>query len=199
MDYILTILLSYLMLYKYVTLFIVMFFAGLMVPFPINSLVFAAGVFANQGYFSLSISFFVAVIGNVLGDFTGYTLTRIWRHRYVTKERLDGIPYITQLEKFLMTHAPITIIATRFLGIAGSAVNFLAGLAYMPKRKFLFYDIIGNVITTSLYLFGGYYLGAYSETVTDAMSLIGTLIALSFILGIVLKLVKKWRGMEANK
>lgn len=191
MDYVLSILLSYLLLYKYVTLFVVMYFAGLFIPFPINTLVFATGVFASQGFFNLWLSFGVAVFGNVLGDYTGYMLTAIWKERYVKRSHLEKVPYLPKLEAYLRKYAGLTVFFSRFLGIAGCTVNFLSGLAGVSRTRFLAFDILGNAFSAGIFLFGGYILGTFTETFYDSMSLIGLMISLTFVIIVVLKTIQK--------
>lgn len=191
MDYVLSLLLSYLLLYKYVTLFLVMYFAGLLIPFPINTLVFATGVFASQGFFNLWASFGVAVLGNVLGDYTGYMLTAVWKHRYVKRSHLEKIPYLPALERYLAKYAGLTVFFSRFLGIAGCTVNFLSGIAGVPKKRFLVFDVLGNALSAGIFLFGGYILGTFTETFSDSMSLIGLMISLTFVIIIILKTIQK--------
>ncbi len=191
MDYILSVLLSYLLLYKYFALFSVMYLAGLIIPFPINTLVFAAGVFASQGYFNLWMSFIVALSGNVLGDYTGYLLTAIWKERYVKRRHLEKVPYLPALERYLRRYAGLTVFFSRFLGVAGCTVNFLSGLAGVSKRRFLTFDILGNAISSGVFLLGGYILGTFTETFSDSMSLIGLMIMITFVIIIIINVIKR--------
>lgn len=191
MDYVLSILLSYLLLYKYVTIFFVMYFAGLIIPFPINTLIFATGVFASQGFFNLWFAFFVGLSANVLGDYTGYMLTAVWKDRYIKRTHLEKVPYLPKLESYLQRYAGLTVFFSRFLGIAGNTVNFLSGLAGVSKKRFLAFDILGNALSTGIFLFGGFILGTFTETFSDSMSLIGLMISITFVLIIVLKVIQK--------
>lgn len=183
-------LLSYVLLYKYVAIFFVMVLSGLFIPVPINTLLFASGVFASQGFLSLSGTLFVALLGNVVGDLTGYSLTAIWRHRYVKAEHLAKVPYIEALERNVRTYARITIFTTRFLGIAGSAVNCLSGLADVPWPRFVIFDVLGNFLAIAIFLVGGFILGTYSEGIEDAMSMIGWMVAITFVLAILGKYLR---------
>lgn len=191
MDYVLSLLLSYLLLYKYVTIFLVLYFAGLLIPFPINTLLFATGVFASQGFFNLWPSFGVGLLGNVLGDYTGYMLTAVWKHRYVKRSHLEKIPYLPALERHIQKYAGLTVFFSRFLGIAGCTVNFLSGIAGVSKKRFLAFDILGNAISAGTFLFGGYILGTFTESFFDSMSLIGLMIMLTFVIIVVLKTIQK--------
>jgi membrane protein DedA with SNARE-associated domain len=124
-DTILTSLLSYLLLYKYITLFLVVYSTSLMIPLPANTLLIAAGAFASQGYFSLSITFIVALLANSLGDTSAYMLTNTWKHRFVKKNYLEKILYLRSIENYLKQHTRMAIFVTRFIGIPGAAVEHL--------------------------------------------------------------------------
>ena len=168
-----------------------MYFAGLLIPFPINTLIFATGVFASQGFFNLWIAFGVALVGNVLGDYSGYMLTYLWKHRYVKRSHLEKIPYLPKLEQYLHKYAGLTVFFSRFLGVAGCTVNFLAGLSGVSLKRFLAFDILGNALSAGVFLFGGYILGAFTETFSDSMSLISLMIILTFAIIVITKVVQR--------
>ena len=57
MDYILTTLLSYLLLYKYAAIFVVVLVSGFLLPLPSNTLLMAAGAFASSSGCSCGVAF----------------------------------------------------------------------------------------------------------------------------------------------
>ena len=76
MELILSTFLTFLLLYKYIGLFVISFLAALLLPLPSSSILAAAGAFAAQGYFSISYVLIVAFLGNILGDAAGYFLAQ---------------------------------------------------------------------------------------------------------------------------
>ena len=176
MDYLLTTLLSYLLLYKYVAIFAIVFLSGFLLPLPENTLLLAAGAFASQGYMNAAIIFAVALVSNVLGDSLGWALTRFWGTRIITSERLKSYRSLAKVEGFVHEHLRLTITATRFLGIPGVIVNFLCGLSGVPYRRFVLYDAIGNALDVGLFIAIGYALGSFSEDFSSIASLTGWII-----------------------
>ena len=78
-------LLAYLLLYKYITLFIVCYLAALLIPLPSNTSLLAASAFASQGYLNIYIVIAVALAANVLGDITGFLLARRFGKEFLMK------------------------------------------------------------------------------------------------------------------
>jgi membrane protein DedA with SNARE-associated domain len=72
----LALILSYLLLYKYLAIFILVFSAAVIIPWPVNTAILAVGAFSSQGYFNFWISLAVAISANVSGDLFDYWLTR---------------------------------------------------------------------------------------------------------------------------
>jgi len=185
MGYILATLLSYLLLYKYAALFVVIFAAGILLPLPANTVLFATGAFASQGYFDLPTSLAVALAANTLGDLGGYAITRTWRHRFIKRNYLEKVPYLAFLERYVASHPGLTIMITRFMSTPETLVNFLAGLAGVPVRQFLTFDIAGNILDICLFLGAGYVLGTITEGLSDAISLFGWMIAIGFLIVVI--------------
>jgi membrane-associated protein len=53
----------------------------------------------------------------------------------------------------------VTIIIGRFVPIIRTFAPFLAGVAGMPYRRFLSYNVIGGCLWTSLLVYAGYLFG----------------------------------------
>jgi len=194
MDYLLTTLLSYLLLYKYAAIFVIVFLSGLILPLPSNTLLLASGAFASQGYMSAQGIFWAALVSNVIGDSLGYALTRFWGTRFITRERLGRFKAVARTEEFVRTHVRMTILITRFLGTPGSIVNFLCGLSGVAYRRFVLYDAIGNALDTGFFIIAGYYLGTFSENFSDIAELAGWISLVVVLIFLVLRLFWKKRG-----
>src|ERR1700728_3070844 len=109
MSSIFSALLSYLLLYKYVTLFAANFIAAFIIPIPANNLLLAVGTFASQGYFSFFLSLVVASVANILGDVTGYWLARKVGPAIIKRFKLDQSKYFKKFERGLANYAGPTI------------------------------------------------------------------------------------------
>lgn len=166
MDIILSSLLSFLLLYKYVGLFAVSFLAALLLPLPSSSTLAAAGAFSAQGYFSIETVLLVAFFGNVTGDTAGYLLAR---HYGIKTLRNIGFAKIIvsknyELCKDYLHHFSYSLIFfSRFLTAIGPLVNILAGITHTRYRIFCIVGILGEIAYVLLYGLVGYFLGSEWE------------------------------------
>lgn len=155
--------LSYLLLYKYATLFVIAYLAALILPLPSNTTLLASSAFASQGYLSITIVFLVAFSANVLGDITGFWLSRKYGKNMLMKTPLATIlvsqKYI-DMEKVFTKNAGITIFTTRFFGGVGPLVNIVSGFSErISLTQFLLYGIPGEFVYVSFFTMSGYYVG----------------------------------------
>lgn len=165
-------LLSWLLLYKYTLLFGVFFLSALALPLPGNTLLFATGAFASQGYMNYGLALLVALAGNVLGDAAGYALAAYFGDDVIRTLRIKR-SYLTAVEKYVANHPRATIILSRFGGSLDPVVNILSGLGEVSFRTFLLYDTIGNLLSLALVLTAGFYFGDYWQTFSNFISIIG--------------------------
>ena len=94
-------LLSFLLLYKYIALFVLVFIAAVGLPVPSNTLLIAVGAFASQSYFSLPISLAVAVVANVLGDLLDYFIIRKYGAVILKKNYHKKFSFIAKMKKYV--------------------------------------------------------------------------------------------------
>jgi membrane-associated protein len=167
MEAILDSFLSFLLLYKYVGLFIVAFMASLPIPLPSSSILAAAGAFAAQGYFDITTVLVVAFFGNFLGDAVGYFLARAYGvealHAIGLKRSLSS-PLYLKLKLYTQEFSYSLIFFSRFLTGVCSLVNVLSGLTRVKYRVFFGIEIIGEIAYVLLYGLVGYFLGSEWES-----------------------------------
>jgi membrane protein DedA with SNARE-associated domain len=177
--------LSFLLLYKYVALFVFIFTSAVILPLPDNSILLATGAFASQGYFSFWISLSVALVANVAGDCVGYFLAKRWGKAALTRLRVHVPWYIDRLDGYLRKHPRRSIFLTRFVGTADALVNLLSGFAGIPLPMFLLWDVLGNFVSLFYILYLGYLFGVYWSNVSGILSIAGfILFAIVFIAAI---------------
>ena len=162
MDLILGEFLSFLLLYKYLALFIVAFLAAFLLPLPSSSALAAAGAFAAQGYMNIYLVILVALIGNILGDAAAYYLARYYGeeilHKVGFRHILESKNYHA-LREYMSHYSYSLIFISRFLSGIGPAVSIFAGVMKMPYKKFFAVAIIGEICYVLLYAMTGYLLG----------------------------------------
>jgi membrane protein DedA with SNARE-associated domain len=168
-------LLSWLLLYKYVLLFAVLFFSALALPLPGNTLLLATGAFASQGYMSLPLSLLTVLAANIAGDIAGFMLAdsygeKVIRKMHIKRSYLDGV------EKYVTHHPRATIFLSRFGGTLDLVVNILSGLGDVSLRTFVIYDSLGNLVSLGIVIAIGYYLGDYWQAFSGVVSTAGWII-----------------------
>lgn len=183
----LAIFLSFLLLYKYVALFIIMFLAALILPLPATMILIATGAFAAQGYFNIYLILAVSFLACSAGDSTGYFLARFWGKPALVKigfRKMLKNENFLRLEKRMTKHSFSLVFLTRWLITAiGSPINLLAGLAKIPYGRWFLADLTGEVIYVLFYAGLGFvlssqweYLSGVFETFAWSLSLLGIII-----------------------
>ncbi len=166
MSAILSAFLSFLLLYKYIGLFVVTLLAALALPLPSSSILAAAGAFSAQGYFSITTVLLVAFIGNITGDALGYFISRFYGTSFLKKIGLEKA-LASRLYKTLtgyMEHFSYSLIFfSRFLTGVGPLVNVLSGMTGVKYRTFFGVSILGEIAYVLTYGLVGYYLGSEWE------------------------------------
>lgn len=178
-------LLSFLLLYGYWALFLIVFIAALILPLPTNSLLLAAGAFASQGYFSAPMVLLVAMIANVAGDSIGFFLAQRYGRSAIHLLHLHVPSYIERLERYVLSYPGLTIFVTRFAGAADPLANVLAGFAGVPFRVFLVADILGNLVSIGGVIYAGYFLGIHWQDVINLVSVGDWMLAGVFVIVVI--------------
>jgi membrane protein DedA with SNARE-associated domain len=191
MDALLGFLLSYVLIYKYVAIFLVVYFSALILPLPANAMLLAVGAFASQGYLSVWVSLAVAAVANTLGDLTGYGITRKYGEAVIRKLRMSRVNVFGYLREELREDAAVTVFTTRFAGSLSTASNFLAGLVGVPFLTFFFFDLVGNIIEPAIALGLGYLVGDYWSDLPEFMGLIAGMVAVGVVLFILARIYRR--------
>ena len=149
--------------YGYLILFVIIFLEVFPLTFwlPGESLLFATGFLASQGYFDLTLltlTFFVAsVLGYIFSYYAGTWLRNLIlksNNKYWFKTQ-----HLEYTEEFYKKYGDKTIIIGRFVTIVRSFSPTLAGSAKMPYRKFIRDTFIGGILWSGGMTSLGYYLG----------------------------------------
>ena len=175
-------LLSFVLLYKYDALALIVYISALILPLPANAMLLAIGAFASRGYFNFWVALAVAVLANTAGDLTGYGIARRYGERVTRILRLHKLKFYEQLKEELRTDAAITVFMTRFAGSLSTIGNFLAGLVFVPLKTFLVNDMLGNVIEPFAALTFGYVAGDYWGDLSGFFGIVTAIVALVVII-----------------
>lgn len=178
--------LTFLLLYKYAALFIIAYVAALILPLPSGTTLAAAGAFAAQGYFNFPLVLFVALLGNIAGDATGYFIARRYGVQILAGLGFRNVlhsKYYLFVEKYLYTFPSALIFFSRFFTQANALVNILAGIGKVSWHTFFLFEILGEIAFVFFYGYAGFLLGTQWE---ENLSFVTNGVVVIIIFGLIL-------------
>jgi membrane protein DedA with SNARE-associated domain len=191
-------LLAALLLYGLPLLFGVIVIASVGVPLPINLMLVAGGSFVEQGELKLWPVIIVASTAAVLGDQIGYGLARWGGRRLVARisRKIGCQAQFQKAEALAKRWGGPGIFFSRWLVTGlGPWLNVTSGIAEYPWRRFILWDVLGEVLCAVLYVMVGY---IFSDRVQAIEEILGNLawVILGFIVAVILgwKIVRSLRS-----
>ena len=143
-------------------------FAGFFLPG--DSLLFLAGIYSrdlaaqiipfSNEYTDLIILWIIISLAGVLGNFIGYWFGK--KSGPFLYERKDTFffkkKYLLKAHDFYNQYGGWAIVAARFVPIIRTFAPIVAGVVQMPKKKFIYFNVIGCVAWVFTMLFAGHFL-----------------------------------------
>ncbi len=132
---------------------------------PGDSLLFAAGLLAAKGSFSIGIAILAIFFANFAGVTIGYWTGKGLGKRWLKKEDslLFRHEYVEKAQQFYEKHGGKAIILGRFVPGVRSFVPIVAGVANMSYRRLMLFNAIGALLWAGSIPLIGYYSGAWLE------------------------------------
>ena len=183
--------LASLLVYGLPVLFGVILICSVGVPFPISLMLVAAGSFVEQGEMKLWQVIAVASAAAVLGDQIGYGLSRWGGRRLINRisHKVSAEAKIKQAEALTKRWSGAGIFLSRWLITAlGPWVNVSSGIAAYPWRRFLLWDVLGELLWVILYVGIGY---AFSNRVQTIAEILGNLSWV--VVGLIVTVILGWQ------
>ena len=175
-------LLAALSLYGLPVLFGVLVISCAGVPFPISLMLVAAGSFVEQGEMNLWPVLIVASAGRKGGRHAALWLTR-W-----TGDESN----IRKAEAFTKRWGAAGIFFSRWLVTPlGPWLNFTSGIAAYPWTRFLFWDVLGEVLWVVVYVMLGKFFSGRVEALIEILGNLGWV-----IIGLIVALILGWKLMQ---
>jgi membrane-associated protein len=137
--------------------------SGLFVGFflPGDSLLFAAGFLASQGFLNIFALIVGCFICAVVGDNVGYAVGKRFGHKLFSKE--DSLffhkNHIVKAQKFYEKHGKKTIVLARFMPVVRTFAPVVAGIGKMDYATFFKFNLLGGLVWTSGLCTLGFVLG----------------------------------------
>ncbi len=154
--------------YGYAAIFVLMAMESSSLPVPSEVVLPLAGLFAAKGLLNFWIALLAGVVGSIVGSlidyFIGYFIGKevVYRNLkffHIKKESIEAF------DQWFEKNGFAAIFLTRLVPIARTFINFPAGFAKMPLKKFLLYSTIGIIIWDVVLMAFGFYLLSVNSAV----------------------------------
>jgi membrane-associated protein len=163
---------------------------GLVVmPFlPGDSLLFVAGAITAIAKLNIHLLVGMLIVAAVVGDSVNYYIGSKLGLKVFDNpnSRVFKKEYLERTQAFYAKYGAFSIVMGRFVPIVRTFVPFLAGVAQMPYRTFLTYNIVGGVVWISSLTYAGYLFGNI-PWVKDNLTLIVIGIVIVSVMPMVIK------------
>ena len=181
--------------YKYFLLFPISVVEG-----PIISVI--SGLLCSQGIFSIPITYFVLIMGDMVGDTLYYSIGRWggrpfikrWGHFFGLNENR-----LIKLDSHFKIHAGKTILIGKTQAIGGFFLA-AAGMSKMSYPTFIWFNFIGTVAKSMSLLLIGYFAGHAYKLIDQYLGFYAIIIT-TILVAIVISyfLIKKLRDKRLPK
>lgn len=143
-------------------------------PIPSELVLPLAGFLAAQGRLSLSLTILAATVGSVLGALILYEAGRrlgLRRIRAIVgRLPLMQVEDVDRAVDWFGRHGQKAVLLGRCLPVVRSLISVPAGVAHMPRWRFTLLTALGSLVWNSVFIGGGYALGAQFDQVEEYSS-----------------------------
>ena len=132
------------------------------VPVPGETALIAAAVLASQGELSIELVIAIAAAAAIVGDNIGYGLGRRYGRRLMERPGRTKVRRQVALargEQLFDRHGPKAVFLGRWIALLRIWAAWLAGIAGMRWRSFLFWNALGGIGWALFFGLLGYYGG----------------------------------------
>ena len=131
-------------------------------PFlPGDSLLFACGVFANDGGLELLPLLITVWTAPILGDQSNYWIGHFFGKRIVASGKVKALTpeRIAKTEGMIEKWGPLAVFLGRFFPFIRTFMPFFSGISGMRWSRFVPFSVLGGIVWSSLFVLLGYFFG----------------------------------------
>jgi membrane protein DedA with SNARE-associated domain len=179
--------------FTYAGLFVVLMLCGLGLPIPEDVALLAGGYLVHRGITRYPITLAVSLFGVVAGDNSLFFMGRHFGTglvRYFSIGRPGRKHQIERIEGFMQRHGHRAIFYARFLAGLRALVYLSAGSFGVRPGVFLFYDLLGALISVPIVVTLGYVFGKQLELLVKYIGGFDKLIVVVAVLSLLVYLTR---------
>jgi len=192
----------------YAAVFVLSFISSMGLPVGAEVALIYGGVLASgqvpgEGApLNLAVVIILAVAGEVLGSFAGYSIgrfggralvDRVGKYVLLTHKDLD------RAEAWFARRGEPFVFFGRFIPLLRSFVSFAAGLGEMAIGKFAAFTVIACAIWCTALVSLGYSLGSSYNHVLKAFSYAGYVLGILAVIAVAVVFLHRWRAYRAER
>jgi undecaprenyl-diphosphatase len=171
------------------------------VVFPGEIAVLLGGVLAFQHRVSLTAVLVAAISGAIIGDTIGYWVGRRFGRRLLESRlgRLVKQEHRERAERYLAERGGKAVFLGRFTAALRALIPGMAGMARMPYRTFLVYNVAGGAVWAGAMVMVGYLAGASWQRAASWASRIGLALLALVALGLAVRLAARFTRRRSDR
>ena len=163
---------------------------------PGDSLLFIVGLFLASGFIAtpLWIAIIALAISAVLGNLLGYWTGAKFGPKLFSRpdSKIFKKEYVVITQNFFEKHGPRAIVLARFVPVVRPVITGMAGVARMDYRKYAIYSTIGGILWVLTLTLAGYFFGNI-QFVKDNIELVTIGIVLLSLVPVAIELLRHRR------
>jgi membrane protein DedA with SNARE-associated domain len=162
--------------YSYLAVALGIGIESLGIPFPGETVLVAASIYAGTGHLSIFWVITASTIGAITGDNLGYLIGRHGGYRILLRfgRYIRIYPqHLTHAKNYFHKHGGKTVFFGRFVSLLRMWAALLAGINKMEWKRFLVYNAAGGIVWSVFYGLLGYFLGKNLALLTTILHTIG--------------------------
>lgn len=159
---------TYIEHFTYVGLFVVLLLCGMGLPLPEDVVLLAGGYLAHRGIIRYPATLLISFLGVVAGDNMLFFFGRrvgTGLLAYFGLKRPGSREQVQRMQSFMRRHSHLTIFYARFLAGFRALIYLSAGSLGVKPKTFLFFDMLGALVSVPVVVSLGYIFGKDIETV----------------------------------
>ncbi|AFL88000.1 putative membrane-associated protein [Terriglobus roseus DSM 18391] len=189
--------------YAYGILFLWVLIEQLGVPVPSVPLLIAAGTLTATHRIHAVPAMLAILLACLVGDSVWYMAGVRYGGRVVKlvcRLSLEASACVKKTENSFGKHGATTLLFAKFIPGLSTVAPPIAGQTGMSYGRFLFFDLVGSLIWSSTYVFGGRFFGDLAERYSPFFHFLGRFGVFLFAAAIVFFVLRRiWRQREFLK
>jgi len=153
------------------------------IPLPGETTLVTAGIYAGTTHhLKIELVIAAAAVGAIAGDNLGFWIGRRFGYDFALRHsRLLRLTTarVTIGRYLFHRHGGKVVFFGRFLAGLRTLSALLAGINWMPWRRFLWFNVAGGIVWANVFGVSAYFFGRQLEDIRGPMSIVGLIVAIA--------------------